>query len=75
VRSVGLALATTDDGTGGEGFFLDKLRQGFSEDEARAQLNIAIDWGRYGQLFDFNANTGQLTLEHHDPADARAHGG
>ncbi len=70
VRSICNALATTDDGTLGEGFFLDLLRRGFSEDEARAQLNIAIDWGRYGELFDFDSNTGQLTLEHHDPADA-----
>jgi hypothetical protein len=23
----------------------------------------AIDWGRYGELFDYNANTGQLTAE------------
>ena len=75
VRSICNALATTDDGTLGEGFFLDLLRRGFSEDEARAQLNIAIDWGRYGELFDFDSNTGQLTLEHHDPADAWAHEG
>jgi NitT/TauT family transport system ATP-binding protein len=75
VRSICNALASTDDGTLGEGFFLDLLRRGFSEDEARAQLNIAIDWGRYGELFDFDSNTGQLTLEHHDPAGASSHGG
>jgi hypothetical protein len=23
-----------------------------------------LDWGRYGDLFDFDANTGQLTLGH-----------
>jgi len=27
-------------------------------------LKIAIDWGRYGELFDFDANTGRLTLKH-----------
>ncbi len=74
VRSICNALATTEDGTLGEGFFLDLLRRGFSEDEARSQLNIAIDWGRYGELFDFDANTGQLTLEQHDPKEAWAHG-
>jgi NitT/TauT family transport system ATP-binding protein len=74
VRSICNALATTDDGTLGEGFFLDLLRRGFSEDEARVQLNIAIDWGRYGELFDFDANTGQLRLEQHNPSDAWAHG-
>jgi NitT/TauT family transport system ATP-binding protein len=75
VRSICNALSTTDDSTLGEGFFLDLLRRGFSEDEARAQLNVAIDWGRYGELFDFDSNTGQLTLEHHDPADVSSHGG
>jgi len=64
VRAIYKALETTKDGNLGEGFFLDLLRRGFSEDEARQQLKIAVDWGRYGELFDFDANTGQLTLEH-----------
>jgi NitT/TauT family transport system ATP-binding protein len=63
VRAICKSLATTKDGTLGEGFFLDLLRRGFSEDEARQQMQIAIDWGRYGELFDFDANTGQLKLE------------
>jgi NitT/TauT family transport system ATP-binding protein len=67
VRAICKALGSTKDGNLGEGFFLDLLRRGFSEDEARQQLKIAIDWGRYGELFDFDANTGQFTLErpHH----------
>ena len=28
-------------------------------------MRTAIDWGRYGELFDFDANTGQLKLEQH----------
>ena len=63
MRAICNALGSTKDGNLGEGFFLDLLRRGFSEDEARQQLKIAIDWGRYGELFDFDANTGQLTLE------------
>ena len=51
------------DGTLGEGFFLDLLRRGYSEDEAHKQLKIAVDWGRYGELFDFDANSRQLKLE------------
>ena len=57
------ALQATTDGTLREGFFLDLLRRGFSADEARHQLDIAIDWGRYGELYDFDANSGQLKLE------------
>ncbi len=64
VRAICNALETTEDGNLGEGFFLDLLRRGFSEDEARQQLRIAIDWGRYGELFDFDANSGQLSLDH-----------
>lgn len=72
IRAICNALETTEDGTLGEGFFLDLLRRGFSEGEARAQLNIAIDWGRYGELFDFDVNTGQFSLERHgqpEPSD------
>lgn len=63
VRAIFNALSTCTDGSLGEGFFLDLLRRGFSEDEARAQLEIAIDWGRYGELFDFDPHTRQLHLE------------
>ncbi|HUC04861.1 MAG TPA: AAA-associated domain-containing protein, partial [Acidimicrobiales bacterium] len=63
VRAICRSLRSTKDGTLGEGFFLDLLRRGFSEEEAHRQLDIAIAWGRYGELFDFEANTGQLTLE------------
>ncbi len=70
VRAICSALEATKDGNLGEGFFLDLLRRGFSEEEARQQLKIAVDWGRYGELFDFDANTGQLTLDHpHLPDD------
>jgi NitT/TauT family transport system ATP-binding protein len=72
VRAICRALEATSDGSLGEGFFLDLLRRGFSEDEARHQLRIAIDWGRYGELFDFDANTGQFRLEPAAPEDGRA---
>ena len=63
VRAICRSLRSTKDGTLGEGFFLDLLRRGFSEDEVHRQLDIAIQWGRYGELFDFDASSGQLTLE------------
>ncbi len=53
----------SSDGTLREGFFLDLLRRGFSADEARRQLDIAIDWGRYGELFEYDAESGQLVLD------------
>jgi NitT/TauT family transport system ATP-binding protein len=63
VRAICNSLASTKDGTLGEGFFVDLLRRGFTEDGARRQMDLAIDWGRYGELYDFDVNTGQLKLE------------
>jgi NitT/TauT family transport system ATP-binding protein len=63
VRSICRALASTKDGNLDVRFFLDLLRRGFSEEEARDQLDTAIDWGRYGELFEYDADTGQLSLE------------
>jgi NitT/TauT family transport system ATP-binding protein len=52
------------DGNLGESFFFDLLRRGFTQDEARQQLDLAIDWGRYGEFYDFDSTSGQLKLEH-----------
>jgi NitT/TauT family transport system ATP-binding protein len=63
IKAILRALRATNDGTLREGFFLDLLRRGFSPAEARHQLDIAIDWGRYGELFEYEAESGQLVLE------------
>ena len=63
VRAIVQALRASADGDLREGFFLDLLRRGFSEDEARRQLDTAIDWGRYAELFDYDADDGMLLLE------------
>ena len=43
-------------------FFQDLLDEHFSEDEAQRQLETAIQWGRYAELFDYDAASGKLTL-------------
>jgi NitT/TauT family transport system ATP-binding protein len=43
-------------------FFQDLLDEHFSDDEARRQLETAIQWGRYAELFDYDAASGKLTL-------------
>ncbi|MCQ4041580.1 nitrate/sulfonate/bicarbonate ABC transporter ATP-binding protein [Streptantibioticus rubrisoli] len=63
VRAIVQALAATEGQRLREGFFLDLLRRRYSVDEARRQLDIAVDWGRYGELFDYDADDGLLTLE------------
>ena len=42
-------------------FFLDVLRRHYSAEEARAQLDTAIDWGRYGELYEYDADTAEIT--------------
>ncbi len=71
IKAIMRALHATSDGSLREGFFLDLLRRGFTNDEARKQLDIAVDWGRYGELFEYDAEDGQLTLEA-DPAVVKA---
>jgi NitT/TauT family transport system ATP-binding protein len=46
-----------------EDALLEQLEQYFSEPEARRQLDTAIDWGRYAELFAYDDNTGALYLE------------
>jgi len=43
-------------------FFQDLLDEQFSEEESRRQLETAIQWGRYAELFDYDAASGKLTL-------------
>jgi len=62
IKAIYKGLQATNDGTLREGFFLDLLRRGFTDEEARQQLDIAIDWGRYGELFEYDAETGELVL-------------
>jgi NitT/TauT family transport system ATP-binding protein len=64
VRAICNALAATTDGNLNERFFLDLLRRSFSEQDAQRQLELAIDWGRYGELYEYAADSGQLIREH-----------
>ncbi len=63
VRTICNALHDCPDGTLRAGFFLDILRQGFSAHDAQRQLHIAISWGRYAELFDYNTHTDQITAK------------
>ena len=65
VRTICKALAGSADGNLRAGFFLDLLRRRFSAEDARRQLDIAIGWGRYGELYDYDSITDQITA---DPA-------
>ncbi len=43
--------------------FHQQLERYFSPQEAQRQLDIAIDWGRYAEVFAFDGDSGNLYLE------------
>ncbi len=43
--------------------FLRELEDFFSEDEAERVLRVAIEWGRYAELFAYDEGAGILSLE------------
>ncbi len=63
VAAITRGLERSIDGALPAGFYRDILRRSFSEEETQRQLDIAIDWGRYGELFDYNATRDELRLD------------
>jgi NitT/TauT family transport system ATP-binding protein len=63
VTRIHAALSGKATGRMSESFFLGLLEQHFSAAEARRQLDTAIDWGRYAELFGFEDDTDELFLE------------
>ncbi|MGC2160395.1 MAG: nitrate/sulfonate/bicarbonate ABC transporter ATP-binding protein [Silvibacterium sp.] len=55
LRQITRALNNKNDHTVPEEFFLDMLDEQFSQEETQRQLETAINWGRYAELFDFDA--------------------
>ncbi len=62
LRQIDHALRTKADRTLPDDFFSDILEEHFSESEARRQLDTAMHWGRYAELFDYDADRGRLVL-------------
>ncbi len=46
-----------------EDFFLKRLVNDFTEQAAEEVLKVAIDWGRYAEIFAYDYNTGYLSLD------------
>ena len=49
-----------------EDLVLDVLNNHFSPKEAQRQLNTAIDWGRYAELYAYDEPSGEIFLETSD---------
>jgi len=63
VRTIYRALRGSLDGTLPAGFFTDILRTSFSEEESATQFDIAVNWGRYAELYAFDAERDEVTRE------------
>ena len=49
-------------------FFLDILDEYYSANEAMRQFETAVDWGRYAELFEYEASERRLSLPSNDQA-------
>jgi NitT/TauT family transport system ATP-binding protein len=62
IRRIREALQQAENGRARRSDFLDLLREHFSAVEADRQLQTALDWARYGELFDYDADTEEFVL-------------
>ena len=56
------SLEAEDTGALTEKPFLDLLEENLKADEAKRVLGVAVEWGRYGEVYEYNFHTGRLTL-------------
>ncbi len=63
VRAIYRNLRATQDDSLPAGYFIDILRARYSEEESARQLDVAVNWGRYAELYDYDAARGQIIRE------------
>ncbi|MGA2085552.1 MAG: nitrate/sulfonate/bicarbonate ABC transporter ATP-binding protein [Terracidiphilus sp.] len=62
LRQIRRALEAKSDHSVPEEFFLDMLNEQFSEEECLRQMETAVAWGRYAELFDYDAGRRRFVL-------------
>jgi NitT/TauT family transport system ATP-binding protein len=62
LRQIRRAIETKRNHAVPEEFFLDMLDEQFSEEECLSQIETAINWGRYAEIFDFDAGQRRFIL-------------
>ena len=60
LRQIDHTLMAKTDRSINDDFFVDILEEHFTEEEAHKQLNTAILWGRYSEIFDYDAGSGRI---------------
>ncbi|MBB2955478.1 NitT/TauT family transport system ATP-binding protein [Bifidobacterium commune] len=66
VRTIDRALHNNPDKDLRGELILDLLRSQHTDEEAQQQFDIAVTWGRYGELFDYDSDDDKLTLDDAD---------
>jgi NitT/TauT family transport system ATP-binding protein len=74
LRQIRRALESKRDHTIPEDFFLDMLDEQFSEEECLRQMETAVAWGRYAELFDFDAGRRRFVLPDAQDEEVAANG-
>jgi NitT/TauT family transport system ATP-binding protein len=72
LRQIRRALESKSDHTVPEDFFLDMLDEQFSEEECERQIETAVAWGRYAELFDYDAGRRRFLLPDAQEEEAAA---
>ncbi|NDP58617.1 MAG: nitrate ABC transporter ATP-binding protein, partial [Oxalobacteraceae bacterium] len=49
-------------GSSPEGPFIELLEEFLKADEAKRVLEVAVEWGRYGEVYEYDFHTGRLKL-------------
>ena len=62
IADIARALERSPNGRVPRARFVEKLREAFSEAEAERQLSTALDWARYGEVFDFDPDAEEFVL-------------
>ncbi len=63
IRWIYETLHADDDGRVSADYFREQLQLDFTPEEAERQLDIAIHWGRYAELFAYDEDSDELFLE------------
>jgi NitT/TauT family transport system ATP-binding protein len=63
IRQIRNALERKSDGALPLEFFHDILDEHFSQEDVQRQIDTALNWGRYAEVFGYDSETDRLTLE------------
>ncbi|MES1147513.1 MAG: nitrate/sulfonate/bicarbonate ABC transporter ATP-binding protein, partial [bacterium] len=69
VRAMHDALIDSPAGEIDEQIFLDDLEETFTQEEAKAQFDTAVNWGRYAGLFEYDSDDEVLRIQRDAPEE------